>query len=543
MNDEDMLNELTGNTPQQQEIISPIVELIPNTIYLSDRNLKLGQMIGPITKKLGKSAFEVGGFYILKMGDDSFKYTDFIVPKELTVSFGSIRIDENYDAAAREIDDLNAQNRADMRLGAMFHIHPGEVGGLSHSLDDDHALKNLTNKMAKTTRRIYEAPFSLIESTIEKEYGKDMTCLKGDALSDAIVRFYYPDDQLFNQVLSEFGLQKKGHLNKSEFLARLLDIIDEKTSEPRSINFALSFVFNNGGDMPFVKMGVEETFKLSGKTNYVTVEGFSLEIINKGINCPKNDEVTELVKSRVVFPKWYGHGKGRKYRPLNIANQAGYEYHGFTGQVNSYNQFLQSDWYNNRGIPFNAIPNSADLSVAEKIDKIVVDSKLPIGKSSFLSIQKSKDEMYTYSEIVTQFVLEAFSYVSLCRHGECKYSTYMATLLEKASAYVPQAGVNNMYNVTVAIQSAYAGLNSSIRKTGPLVMDNPEVVEKHLLKTYSLDKIVSNIVSEVSDFKNEIDPTLGFMWGFIQSDMDVKNQLLESYIASILEEPKKIETK
>ena len=240
--EDELFDALTEEETEDTTI--PVKDILPIPIKISDRNLELGYLIGPITAMIGKRDFEVGGFFTTDLGDANFSLTDFIVPKDLPVAPGAILIAEQYPRTADELKELNDLNGTQRRLSAMFHIHPSKNGtGLFHSGDDDRGLSSLVNKMAEVNRVVLESPYKLIESKIKKEYGDNHLVLRGDELSDAIVRLVYPNDQLFYQLLKDFGINPEKGFNKEHFLGKLLEMVDHKTTEPRAIRFATSFVF------------------------------------------------------------------------------------------------------------------------------------------------------------------------------------------------------------------------------------------------------------------------------------------------------------
>ena len=181
---DELFNELNDEVASKVPEQKPLKELLPFPLRISERCLEFGFKLGPETKKASNRELEAGGFYLVEKGDDLFTFKDFIVPKDLPVFAGRIVIAEHYSDAGDEIQILNNLNNTDYRMAAMLHVHPNNAGGLYHSSMDDDALKSLVNKMAKTTRRIYEVPYNLIEDKIRRERGDDCSILKGDELTD-----------------------------------------------------------------------------------------------------------------------------------------------------------------------------------------------------------------------------------------------------------------------------------------------------------------------------------------------------------------------
>ncbi|HIH43403.1 TPA: hypothetical protein HA246_07220 [Candidatus Woesearchaeota archaeon] len=551
-----VLGENTAEAPKQKSA----KDLVPQKIIIRDRCLQLGYMIGPETEKQGKRAYEVGGFFLLTMGDDTFSLRDFIVPVGLPVAEGSIFVAEQYDKTAREVKQRNQVNGTSYRLGAMLHVHPEKTGALRHSIPDDESLAKIVNKMAKTTRRIHEAPYRLIASHLRKEYGEDHLCLKGDELSDAVQRFFYPDDQAFYALLQEFGFTPDPqNFKKAEFLARLLEIIDAQTYEPRAINFAVSFVFNNGKEGPYVKVGIEEKFLLSGTRNYETVSDVPLEVIDKSIDIPTKREVADLVKRRVKFPKesrWV-KGRGGIYVRKGVS-YADTQYYGTFGAgalsladriANIASHLLTRSKREKPGVHQPNVP-------CEEVLEALVDGEVtgystpPIptniagnttGEDQCIrpllameEVEKITDTGYDLEELTNLFVLSAFSYLAQYRNVNCRYSTYMAIVLDELGVYE-----NRNPQVVVASPPELRGLRSSVKKIGPVIEDNPKLVEAHKLNFYKIitcsENILYELIANSTDEKGD-ETTINFMKGFIPADTIARNKLLEDYANAVLNE-------
>ena len=558
---EDLLESLDDKAPDEE--LTNLEELVPQKLWVSERCLRLGQMIGPAAKKIGGDTYEVGGFFLFEKGDDSL-YRQFIVPKNLEVTIGSIRIDENYDDAAREIKQNNLDNKTKLKLGAMFHVHPSAGTALYHSQMDDDSLKNLVNKMAKSTRRIHEAPYRLIEGALKKEYEADGICLRGDALSDAIKRFVFPNDELFFRLLQDFGLNPDAkNFDKNKFLDRLLESITDKTYEPRAVSFAVSFVFDNHGSMPFVKMGMEERFCLTDVTNYETVEKVPIEMVEKGIKIPSQKEVEAIVNERVKFKKYvftpqFWPAKSRRKRRGGTVFVPVSGTPGSNFQTVSFNNWMENQGYFdnqkeqpspkktvlekvNEALGFGAGKKSnieLALSVREAANKDITPPSTLNADSAVIPenyAKKTDSTLFTAQEIAKMFALAATSYVVEYRHRECRYSTYMDQLLETISEYQQSAGY--YYTETLPPLRCY-GLRSSVIKTGKLVADAETLVEKPN-KLHDLGTIVTNILDELDEeaerahgIPRKLD--VNFMLNFADAKTtEERNVLLEKYVEEI----------
>ena len=577
---DDLLSCLTGGDSSAEEPkmkIAQLRDLVPQNLQIRDRCLQLGYMIGPETSQQGKKPFEVGGFFTVESGDQLFTFNDFIIPQKLPVTIGSITVAEHYDQCAREIQGRSTQQHRKLRLGAMFHIHPSLTGGLYHSDDDDKALDSLVDKMAKTTRQVFESPFQLIEDKLKIEYGPDQLCLKGDELSDAVKRFFYPDDHLFFQVLQEFGLKPDPHdFKKADFLARLLESIDDQTYEPRAVNFAVSFVFNNARGGPYVCMGMEEKYIFSGKQNRTKVSDIPLVVTDIGIDLPTAEEVAELVRSRVVFPPKYAFQGVRRYVRGFISDRTS----------NSALDLLSSSKTSGGSNPLrdslahrinSLAPLSSpaslrqELDLLEEINRVSTSDSLDLSDlsdqldplttltnpaqpfnparplssqsgSAIPSVPKTVKPFYTYQEIAGMFTLAASSYLLDGRHAECRYSTYMTVLLDKLDSFGTSTPVfiNSQYSNYSSNQhhgSKALGLRSAVLALGPLLADRDDVVAKPDVKYYSLKTVATNIHDELDfmDRAKEMDlacqEDCRFMLRFIfaPGSMD-RSKLLEDYV-------------
>jgi len=560
---DDLFAELISKEPAQV----PLMNLVPQKLVLSDRCLQAGKMMGQITTQadLYNRKLEVGGFYLLVAGDESFVYRDFILPSGLPVTEGSITVAEHYDKAARENRARNKQFGTNLKMGAMFHIHPVSIkkGGLYHSTDDDDALDSLVNKMAKTTRRVFEAPFELIQGNIRREYGEDGLVLKGDALADAVVKFVYPNDELFFNLLRQYGFKADpGDFKKNEFLAKLLELIDHQTTEPRSVSFAVSFVFNNAGDDPYVKMKAQETFVLSKRSKDITFEDLPIEVVDKGIEIPDENELLALVKDRVVFPKPYFKARIRRWVNggwQDVAEEQDFYYNGFSRAGTKFpaskarGAFAAADYagggINARLESLVLPPPGVALSgkELEEQERRELSEVLLMGESTGVGRGKKDtfampenqtfkisgaDAAYTHQEFAQLFVFAIHMYHAEQRHSECKYSTYVDELLTTLGRW--SQGYNNNRIINYADKDNIVGLRGAVLEVGPLVPDNTVVVEKMKFNTYRIENMVENVADELSGNKTDDQDTIEFMDKFIgTSSTEERNKLIENYVTLV----------
>jgi hypothetical protein len=547
---DDLLSSLAPGTPVKKIVIPSLQSLVPQTLFITDRNYQLGQTIGPVTEDIDGRALEVGGFFTIEKDDPLFTYKGFIVPKELPVTQGNITIAEHYDAAAREMK-AHQDIYKNERLAAMFHIHPDKNGGLHHSPADNDSLVMLVNRMAKTTRRVFEAPFSLIADNIRTEYGDTNYCLKGDELTDAVQRFYYPDDEAFLQLLKDFGMNPDvKDFRKREFLAKLLDTIGKETYEPRKINFGVSFVFNNGKGKPFVKMGIQETLPLSQKQNYVEVSNIPIEIIEKGINILTEAEVEALVNERVKFPE--------KYTPTHMAGRFGdVIIQGGERIIRYVMGDDQSDFISIAGTSKVERRIAAAKRAAEKEKKPSEDTSAdvlealqngsavkhvqkytPVSKHGPANKFRTKEDnpAPTIAGISQLFTMALYGYALRYRDKDCKYSTYVIEALDEMSAWNTTGGSNQQWQ-THKKKGRTNGFWTAVNELGDLVADDPTLVEEPKLPRYRIDTIVENIYDELVNDQDV--PTAQFMNHFVQSTtLAEQNALLEEYIGKLFH-PKK----
>ncbi len=550
---DELLEALDDEPEAKKTKILSARELVPKKPLISHRCLEFGKMIGPVTQKQGKKALETGGLFLTDLGDDLFRLYDFIVPRKLEVTIGSIRIDNNYDTAAREVYKWNKRDGTNKRSAALFHIHPSKRGGLHHSKDDDDVLVNLTNKFAKTTRRVHGSRFDLIQSTLAKEYDADKLILKGDALSDAIVKFVYPDDEAFYTVLKHYGLNpKRKDFKKNEFMAQLLDIIDHTTEEPRLVNFAWSFVFNNSGkDDPYVALGVQEKFVLSQKEAYKPYANVGFEMFDEDKNLPTADEVKKIVKERTIFPKW-GHtryvttypAKGTtvvstaaKYAPLPWG---GFGVNKITPSVKDRIEFMVEEELSKLDIPETEniveetinIPDDTEL-LLEALDtgeSVAVGPGKPVKPELPNGLEWKENRDYNEPlEIATMFVMAAFQYRALSQRTECKYSTYIDFLIDDLSEYRP--GITNQIGFVANTAPQTYGLKDAVLAAGPLVEDNPLAVEQYDTNFYAARNATISLALDM--VLNEDETTLQFMEDFSFAHLEGRNELLENYVNQI----------
>ncbi len=585
---DDLLASVLGEEVEEkvQMKVTPLKELAPEKIYIRDRCIQFGKMVGPETRKQGKKRLEVGGFFLRDIDEDKVTLMDFIVPKDLPVTTGSIYVAEHYDQAAREVRAENQVLKIRRRIGAMFHIHPSEKGqGLYHSQDDNEVLVNLVNKMSKTTKVPYDAPFALFQEKIRTEYGDDGIYLRGDALSDYIQRFVYPEDELFFKALQEFGLKPDAKdFKKAEFLARLLDMVGKETYEPRIVAYGISFVFNNGGDNPFVKLGIRERFAFSGTEDYDSIANIPYEITDVGIDIPTAEEVAAIVKQRVKFPyvapknvakaaagrffdnvagvwrdvgskgkgkKGSKGGKGKAYQG-GARGPQGFHGQGTSTATSSYARgrktarHILKEGIEDLVLPEPEVEDNIGSELLEAIDTGEAigmgNGKKDMPKDQ---IEKSDGKYYSISEITDLFGLALFSYLREGRHPQSKYSTYVSVLVSLLSAYHgPHKSANLRTSISHAGKQNYIdmgpilGLRSCIEELGPLVEDNPLVVKRHKIDFFKLNNMTDNIYGEIAHRPKGVeydDETVQFMSQFIVGTTFGRNVLLKSYVESVLE--------
>jgi hypothetical protein len=495
--DDDLFSSLmaTAAAPEKPvaKAMTPAKDLVPKKVLISERNLTLGKMIGPVARNLDNRDLEVGGFFLTQKGDPAFSLLDFIIPKGLPVSPGNIFIAEHYPQAGDEVRDLNQANGTDYRMVSMFHVHPfgGPNRGLYHSGADDDSLVKLVNKMAKTTRQIHHVPYRLQEQ-IQREHGDEATLLRGNELNEVLIKLVYPDDQTFYTILRDFGLKvdpKK--VSKRELLARLLDHIGHEAEEPRTVNFALSLVFNNLGDMPYVKMGIEEKFILTGKTNYTTTDRLRIEVINQGIDLPTEEEVSALVKERVVFP----------YRPT------------VTTVVGAAVKGVKKAFGRGKGSRDGAWPTVSTSTYGTTTYGGYSTSIVP-------QVVEKVDEGYSLEEITRAFVLAAYSYVNQYRHTQCQYSQYFKEVLDQID--------DTQYQGRKPLA---VGLREAILLGPALYEDNPKETEVPTFDPYRISAISRGIKKELDVRRDE--ELIGFMIEFIGSNTKGRNKAIADYVGSI----------
>jgi len=521
----DLLTSDEDETPKQK--IKTVSELLPIPLKISERNLELGYLMGPIAAEIHKGNSEVGGFFTTDLKDEDFSLTDFIIPQDLPVTPGSILVAEHYPQAADELKELNDINGTHRRLSAMFHIHPMKNStGLFHSVADNEALDSLVNKMAKVNMVSVESPYTLIESKIKREYGEEGLVLRGDELSDAIVRFVYPDDKAFFTLLNDFGLNPpQNGFSKQQFLGKLLDIIDHTTTEPRTIRFATSFVFENDRKGPYVKMQVEEKFSMTGKVESFYLTSPKLEVILQGKNLPTRDEVAKLIKERIQFPvipKYMirGKGKGKFWTPAGFFPQ-------ITG--NPAKNWLDNDgfWDGHEGFD-EGTPNFTPAITTPAASYIAPKPEL-VAKTDFATLG--------LDSIATSFAFQGMAYVSQWRDKRCRYAGYLGQVLDKAGEYA------------TTYSSVYAGegvspakvLRGDLRKhvldLGELVEDGKKMFPA-VISAYKLNNVAENLTAYLS--KNPDMSTIGFITDFAEaSSIYTRNKLLKEYVAQIHQERQK----
>ena len=450
--DEDLESVLTGEAEEVVKI-APVQSFLPLPLKISERNLELGYLIGPAAASIGKSQFEVGGLYTIDLRDGNFSLTDFIIPRGLPVQRGSILIAEHYPQAAAELKKINDRDASQRRLSAMFHIHPEKGGrGLFHSGDDNAALASLLNKMAEVNKISSESPYQLIQSKVKKRYGDNELVLRGDELSDAIIRFVFPDDELFFKLLKDFGLKPdRKSFDKQRFLGELLEVIDHKTTEPRTIRFATSFVFENDRKGPFVRMQIEEKFALTGTVQGYFLTNPKLEVILKGVNLPTEEEAVALVKDRVKFPEAQPFFRRKKGARVWVGDGEG------DGE--------DLDWDGVVSAPGTYMPKHGFATGALTAGGgSPAGAYVPYQPPPKTFVKKVDFAQVGVEEIAGNFAVQAFGY--LCQYWDkrCRYSQYMDQLFDRLGRFV---ALN---------QKVLPGnIRQQVSELGDLVEDGPEM--------------------------------------------------------------------
>ncbi len=498
---EELLAALTGEPEQIKK--TPLVDILPLPLKVTHRNLELGYLIGPITEDVGDRAFEVGGFFTMDQADPAYALTDFIIPRDLPVAPGAILIAEHYPETSAELQDLNKQNGTKRRLSAMFHIHPMlNSAGMFHSGDDDRGLASLLNKMAVTNRIVQESPYALIQSRIRSEYGPDRLVLRGDELSDAIVRFVYPNDLMFFDLLRQYGLQPDpADFKKAEFLGKLLETVGHETAEPRIVRFATSFVFENDRKGPYVKMRIEEQHALTGTKKYFQIVNPELEVLAEGINLPTEDEVVALVKERVKFPP---KPKVRKFK----------------GGKGSVSRVVGWAWGES---------DADDAWVEQYVPAAGVTTKTwgPYGGSAKSQVKKEADPSPTMEELAQRFTLAFFGYTTQSRDKECKYSVYADEIFSRMSRF------GSMKEDTTAL----GDLRSIVLDLTEISEDKDEV-DAPGFEPYKARQAAENLSKYQQ--ANPDETTIKFMIDFVRApDLASQSRVLEQYVRTVYEDHRK----
>ena len=494
--DDDLFASLIGSDETPQETVS---SFFPETIPITERCMELGYLIGPETKKQGHDNFEVGGFFVFDP-DNHFYFKDFIVPQRLPVFPWAIVIADHFDETTRTIIAQNERNGTNFKIGAMFHIHPTARGHLSHSGPDNDSLNKLLNKLARVTRTVHETPYRLIEGTSFTEESPEGICLRGDALTDAIVRYVYPDDTVFRELLLSNGISVSEHFDKQRFLAELIGQIGPKTFEPRVINYAFSFVFDNNRTSPYVKMGVEESFALSKGTQRYYSDKIPLRVVEKGIQLPTAQDVERIVREHVVFPK------PQPFVRKVVKHAKG---HWITRQFSGYSPTLDDLGFDN--LPGNSWPDASGYGSGVVT---YVNSAPPASQSYFI---KKGDN--TKVDIVLLFVLSLYDYAHRQVDPACLYSQYVADLLKVVGTYE---------------NTAKPGLRTAVQRLGALYADGESVVDFSPI-IYSILGCAGNINDEFySKHDTDLEGTVQFMWDFANGTLDQRNKALEAYVTSVI---------
>ena len=580
----DMITGFEGRP--EKPVIPPVTDYLPEKVRISRRCYQFGKSIGVAVREIDDRPVESGGLYAMTRGDFSFDLSEFVVPKGLKVYTDGVKFAEQFPMAGYEMQRINSEMGTDFVLCGMFHVHPGSVCGVEHSSKDDHEFPKLLNKVAEVTRQRFDSPYLLIQDRIKEEFTEEGKVLRGHDLEDFVREFVFPNDQAFFALLNDFGLKPDlDSFNKSDFFARLLDIMDERTFEPRLVSVAFSFVYDDKLGEPYVEIAYEDKYKLSGQVKYGTVENVPIEIFDDGRHVLTMDEVSDLVQERLVLPP-----KPRPRIPRRRYAQAGglvvgphvwqtratepIEEGFYGGGINS----LGSGrfWYDqdNRTVPRQPVRRVIRRSsVQDRINSLITPGELnewygqdDIGEDTLVDMvmqggqvvtpsrscvndlpwviqEKLEDQVdktedkYTREDVVGMFVMELSSYLMHFRGESCRYSTYVDELLDYLGA--------NYRGVSVAIEASegvedveefepYFGLRASVLRVGEIVADHPEVVGEHTFfrQKYQYDAMVRNIVDEIEDLDDDF--TMSFMRGFITArSPEEKSDLLERYVGLV----------
>jgi len=520
--DDDILAALSLEPEKQVKKTLTVDEILPLPLKVSERCLELGYLIGPVTQRLGKRALEVGGFFLYDQKNGDFSLTDFIVPKNLPVAPGAILIADHYPKAADEIKEINERGGTDFRLSAMFHIHPSKNRtGLFHSVDDNKGLDSLVNKMAETNRKILETPYNLIESRLKKEYGRDDLVLRGDELSDAVVRFVYPNDEMFFRLLQSFGFNPDpNNFDKSKFLGELLDNVESQTSEPRAVRWATSFVFENDREGPYIKMQIEEKFGLTGTVKRYILTNPKIEIINKGENLPTEAEVTDLVRERVMFPP-----KRKIFSGLIGPTGQVIVGAGIKGQTPDDEEIDWSgfDQTNTRGVYVSSGAYPANPTQSHWLAGNQTPAK-PLPK-----LEHGKLHL---DDLAKAFSFAVMGYLSQYRDSSVKYSEYISKLFEMSSQFENKTSHYDWQTKTQQPPFFTKGdLASNVLDLGELFQDS-EVIKPIGIYSYQADNLADNIANFHRQFSDGY--TREFISRFTNAgDMEQKNKLIADYVNGV----------
>jgi len=341
-------------------------------------------------------------------------------------------------------------------------------------------------------------------------------------LTDAIVKFVYPSDEMFFQLLKDFGIRsRRKSFSKAEFLAQLIDSIDQDTTEPRIVRWATSLVFELDRNGPDIQMEIEDQHVLSQTTEYYTFANPAYRVINQGEGILTEDQVADLVRERIKFPpkpKWINVAKG--------VFGVGKKGKGGKWQQQQYVVPGQQ----------NIVPADTGMSDSEAAFWGGLDNvKGPAagGKVKYVPPQpvvenKTEDPTYTLKELVKVFALSAYSYSIHRRHSYCRYSEYMHKLIEDVGVYQLGFQKKDVQHIPVG------DLNNHILHLGDLVED-PDVITLDPTHNWSLNNVeraAKNILEFQAEYPDQA--AIQFMTQFVNAhDVIVQNRVLEEYVGKV----------
>ncbi len=497
-----------------EDVTAELRNVLPIPIPITERMLRIGQMIGPIVQELTHDRYEVGGFYITDISKD-FALKDFIIPKKLPIAPDNIQIEEHYPATDVELVAQNKEKSREYRMAALFHVHPGSYKA-EHSGQDDGQLSKLVNKAQKTNRRIIVQPLELIASKVKVESGKETYVMRGDEASDAVLKYTFPNDEAFYAILKEYGLNPDPKtFDKGAFMAKVMERLSLETSIARIVNFGISFVFNNKGDMPYVVMAVRDKTILTGAYNYFTISNVPLQIIEKGVNLPTKEELEAIVKDRVALPRPRFFQR-RVEEPLIV-------------KVGD-NQTIV--------IPISRLetpvapPAKQDIPVVKKADVTaakVAQSTAQVTPAPTVAtkpieqkkpgVVKKDYEQFTQTELACSFMGAVLAYTASYKSNDCEYGQYLYGVIDKLGiAYMPGT------------------LEETVAQIGKLKKDVdqekstvPDVQGLLFLSKRIIDELIKSDSQEAKDFMRK----------FTVATNKERNRLLESFVNGVFGETAK----